>query len=370
MKNKILIVIPTPLAFKQFLAEVSSKLVSSSIEVHVACQYYDEFVYEKDVKYHFIDIDREVSVFKTIKASRQIRKIVGQIRPNFIHAHFSSSCFLLALSKTKSFPKCYATIQGALSTSEDLGLKKYIYRFFEIFALKKMDRSFVLTDDDYVLLKPSVPNLSLQTAKGFGVNLERFQRKIEFDQEAFKGSLGIDKNDFIMIYIGRLVNFKGFNLTIRIFDRINEIQPNTKLIVCGVEDKIRGLQLNTEENEIWQTNKNILKIGFTTELEKYLAIADLNIFPSRREGMPVNLMESIASEVPCITSNYRGCRHVVMHRLNGIVVEEYSVDSFTKEITNLISQPEKLAFLKEGCDRTRFLYDRDLYFNELLELYY
>jgi glycosyltransferase involved in cell wall biosynthesis len=52
------------------------------------------------------------------------------------------------------------------------------------------------------------------------------------------------------------------------------------------------------------------------------------VFPSRREGMSVCLMEALATGLPAITADTRGCREVVRDGIDGRVIREPTVDNF------------------------------------------
>lgn len=370
MSKKILILIPSPVSFKNFLLETSLKLLDRGYEIEIACAIRSDFKdYHPSFTYHFIHFDREVKLWNAIKSALQLRKLVNKIQPDIIHAHFSSSALILALARNSKFPFCIATIQGLRATASSNILQRVVFTFAEKIALSRMDKSFVLTDDDYVLFRNKVNNLYLQNAKGFGVNLDKWSPQLPNNE--LRQELGIDANDFVLIYIGRLVSFKGFGLALRVLERLNKTNSKIsfKLLVCGAQDLIRGMDLTLEEQNIWENNKNIIKVGFTNELKKYIALSHLNIFPSKREGMPVNLMESIAMGVPCITSNSRGCRHVVMNGINGIIIDSFDEKDYVDRIVELANNRALLNNFNEGCLKTRFFYSQEFYIEELNTLY-
>lgn len=367
--KKIIILIPSPLSFKKFLLDVYEPITKENIEVNVICAKYDDSqLYSPAIKYHFIDFDRSLSFRRTYRARYQLIKLVREIDADLIHAHFSSSAFLLAISKTKFFPKCVATIQGSIFLATSNFLKRSLYKLVEVFSAKRMDHFFVLTDDDFVAFRSVVKKTSLQKSKGFGVNLNEFS--CDYTPVFSRKDIGLNDDDFVLIFIGRLVKFKGFNLVLQIINKLNTVHSNRyKLIVCGAFDKNHSNELNGYEKSIWENNKNIIKVGFTDHVKSYLKLADLNIFPSEREGLPVNIMESIAMGIPTITSNYRGCRHVIIPDVNGIIIEKQDITVYIKEVVNFFSTPEYRKSLQNGCVATRFLYDREFYQRELIKFY-
>ncbi len=65
-----------------------------------------------------------------------------------------------------------------------------------------------------------------------------------------------------------------------------------------------------------------------------LAVADLMIFPSDREGMSVCLMEALATGLPAITADSRGCRDVVRDGVDGRVLREPALEAFLAAMTH------------------------------------
>lgn len=205
-------------------------------------------------------------------------------------------------------------------------------------------------------------------AKGFGVNLNVFAKGKS--TTISRNDLGIDEGDRVLIYVGRLVAFKGFNLVLEALRELNSREGGKyKLIVCGDFDKVHKIKFNESEKEMWSYSKNIVKAGFAKDVRPYLANSDLNRFPSRRESLPVNIMESIAMGVPTLTSNSKGCRHAVIPLVNGIFVEDYIVESWVSAIVGCFDNEELFNQLRDGCRKSRFLYDRSLYTLELSHLY-
>lgn len=157
---KILILFPSPMSFKYFLSDT---YLSMDYEVHIACKKYDDLdLYEERFTYHFIDFERNPSIKSAFFARRQLIDLVWSLKPSLIHAHFTSSVFLLAISKRKIFPKCIGTVQGSIYLGTNIGLKRSLFQLVETWSMRSMDRSFVLTDDDYVALKRQCKNVYLQ----------------------------------------------------------------------------------------------------------------------------------------------------------------------------------------------------------------
>ena len=122
---------------------------------------------------------------------------------------------------------------------------------------------------------------------------------------------GIKVDDVKFIFIGRLVAFKGFHLVVRGFLQTHAINDKIKLLVCGEFDDLHESGLNPDEIVRFSDHEGISYIGWTNTVERYLGISDAVVFPSEREGVPVNLMEALSMGAPVVTCDSRGCRDVM-----------------------------------------------------------
>ena len=66
-----------------------------------------------------------------------------------------------------------------------------------------------------------------------------------------------------------------------------------------------------------QLNDQVLFLGYRKDVFEIYRIADIFVFPSIREGMPVALMEAMASNLPVICSNIRGNRELIKNDFGG-----------------------------------------------------
>lgn len=115
-----------------------------------------------------------------------------------------------------------------------------------------------------------------------------------------------------------------------------------------------------------ETNNRVILAGFQANVADWLSIVDLCVFPSEREGMPVCLMESLSMGVPVITANTRGCRDVVRDGVDGVVLDEPSVDELADTIVELIREPLRLEKMKQSAIARRSSFDRKHYVEEQL----
>ena len=105
------------------------------------------------------------------------------------------------------------------------------------------------------------------------------------------------------------------------------------------------------------------------DVEKYLSITHAVIFPSKREGMPVTLMEALAMGVPVITCDTRGCRDVVRDQVDGIVLEDCTIDSLVSAMELLIDNKSFHSSLVTNALDGRKRFNRLNFVHEQIKIY-
>tara|TARA_R110002033_G_scaffold12829_1_gene38834 strand:+ start:805 stop:1377 length:573 start_codon:yes stop_codon:yes gene_type:complete len=131
--------------------------------------------------------------------------------------------------------------------------------------------------------------------------------------------LNIDENDFVFVFMGRLVGDKGINELVLAFDRLCKEHKGIKLLLVGTyENELDPLK--PEVLDIITNNTHIITTGWVDEVRPYYAISNALTFPSYREGFPNVVMQAGAMELPCIVTNINGCNEIIKHQETGIII--------------------------------------------------
>ena len=140
----------------------------------------------------------------------------------------------------------------------------------------------------------------------------------ELENQTLKNALGINPNDFVFIFVGRLVGDKGINELITAFKKFNSTDAIKLLLVGPFEQELDPLLVETL-HEI-KVNVNIISVGFQKEVRSYFAIADALVFPSYREGFPNVVLQAGAMNLPCIVTDINGSNEIISDGINGIII--------------------------------------------------
>jgi glycosyltransferase involved in cell wall biosynthesis len=374
---KLLFVIPSITNYFTFLEDLIEELSERGNEVHLATSRKHIArisAYRREIKcaVHDIDFPRAINPFSHYSAARQLRKLVAAIQPDIVNVHFSAALFTAMIAREPQWPPTTGTIHGLGSPLIE-GWRRYMIAKAEKWSAERADEVFVLTTDDSDYLQRNAPRakVSVLDSFGMGCNLERFsrdavceERKAEIRQEC-----GIEKDDFVYIFIGRQTHFKGYDKVVSAFVEVKKSHPRSKLILVGEKDRIHPTALEPSLERLIQTDPAFVAVGWRENVQDYLAVSQLNVFPSEREGLPVNLMESLAMGVPVVTINSRGCREVVEHGVNGLVIESRSKDALVQAMRQLQDDEVLRLTYARASEENRQKFDRRYFIDNQLEIF-
>jgi glycosyltransferase involved in cell wall biosynthesis len=253
------------------------------------------------------------------------------------------------------------------------GLKGRILGLAETWAAQRLDHIWVLTDDDLAALRMAAPHARShkQATYGFGCDLDYFAPSaISSDDRAIVWSeLAITPQHRVFAFVGRFVHFKGFDVTVRAFLKLAQTDPDSRLLLIGKRDSLHPTGLTVEEEAALKRSSNIVDVGWQTDVRRYLAVAQIVVFPSQREGMPVCLMEALAMGVPVITRNARGCRDVVRDQIDGLVLQDCTAESLAQAMRQLSNDQTLRERFASRALAARKRFSREDYIHEQLHIY-
>jgi glycosyltransferase involved in cell wall biosynthesis len=378
---KILIIITDYGSFNNFLAELSTFLSDQSYEIHVitsrdnVINIKDKFDYGLyNIFFYNVAIPRGISIFKLLISSIKIRKLINRINPKLVHSHFTTANFPTILFKR---PKTiyWGTFHG-LGMNASTGIRKLIFSIVEYFCFLRLDVIYLVNNKDLALVRRNFAHKTIKYSSfGFGCDIKKFDKSLLTQQQlvSLKQQHSIN-HEFIITYTGRYVQFKGFDLVFKSFIQLTKAFPNQyKLLLIGGMDPIHSTGLNEKELVELEQEPSIINIGYTSEVNKYLALSDIFLFPSKKEGLPTCIVEALAMGVPVITLNERGNCDIVKNNYNGVLINSSNLET---EVADIVASVRKLSLEKitlfkfsENASKERQNYDRQKFIDEHLKWY-
>lgn len=170
------------------------------------------------------------------------------------------------------------------------------------------DALITINQEDYALAKKHMHSKHVHYIPGVGIDISRFSENRISPQETEKlrGSLNVGGKDKLVLSVGELNGNKNHASVIRALARLNDTHVHYAIAGQGeLYDSLSRLAMELG------VEKQVHLPGFRSDVAALYRIADLYVHPSFREGLPVSVMEAMASGLPCIGSDIRGVRDLL-----------------------------------------------------------
>lgn len=177
---------------------------------------------------------------------------------------------------------------------------------------------------------------------GVGIDPQRFAPPADAATIAavarLRHDLGITDDALVVTFVGRLVGEKGIRELLTAFGSVAHDRPHLRLVVVGAAHQTERDQRTTRwiDQFLRQSaaGSQVLLLGRRNDVADILRASDIFVLPSYREGMPVSLLEAMASGLACITTDVRGCREAV-DRGAGLLVPPRDVEALAHALRTL-----------------------------------
>ncbi|HPE84517.1 MAG TPA: glycosyltransferase family 4 protein [Aequorivita sp.] len=296
------------------------------------------------VRTFHLELTRKITPIKDILAVFKLYRFLKKENPSIVHTHTPKAGIVgMMAAWLAGVPNRLHTVAG-LPLMEATGLKRQVLNFVEKltyrFATKVYPNSRGLYDFIIAENFSKASNLSIiGNGSSNGIDTDYFNpiRFSESDNISLRDKWKIPQDNFLFIFVGRLVKDKGINELTAAFSKLSESKNNISLLLVGpFENDLDPLLPETLVNI--EKNPDIYSVGYQNDVRPYFAIADALVFPSYREGFPNVVMQAGAMGLPSIVTDINGCNEIVKKGVNGLIVppknEEALLESMQQLVTN------------------------------------
>ncbi|KIA82883.1 glycosyl transferase family 1 [Kaistella solincola] len=326
------------------------------------------------VKHHHIEMTRQISPLRDVKALWQFYRYCKAEKPFIVHSHTPKAGIVGMLgAKLAGVPNRLHTVAG-LPLMEATGVKRTVLNFVEKLTYACATKVYPNSQGLYEFIlkeKFAEPSKLKVLGKGSsnGIDTAFFSRSQvpEKQLQELRQSLSILPDDFVFIFVGRLVGDKGINELVHAFKETN--LPQTKLLLVGPLETDLDALLPETLKEI-ENIKSIISAGYQDDVRPYFAISDALVFPSYREGFPNVVLQAGAMELPAIVSDINGCNEIIINGENGLIIPPKNVDELKDAMLKLLNDKELYNKLKKNT-RPRIVknYEQSVVWQAILEEY-
>lgn len=318
MKKKAMI-IATVYSFVSHFEKNDIKILQElGYEVIVASNFegYKGELEELNVEKLDIPFTRSPISLKNIKAFFKLNKYLKENKVSLIHCHTPVGGVVgRIIGKLNKIPRIIYTAHGFHFFDGAPKINWIVYYPIEKILSKFTDTLITINKEDYERAKTFYVK-KVEYIPGVGIDVEKIQN-IKVDKEQKRKELGLSMEDIVLLSVGELNDNKNHITPIRALVKLNN--KNIKYLIAG-KGPLEGY-LKEEIKKLGLENQ-VKLLGYRNDIYELNKISDIFVFPSKREGLSVALMEAIVCELPIICSDIRGNRDIVENEKNGILIKK------------------------------------------------
>lgn len=339
---KILYVSTISGTINAFLAPHIEMLLDLGHQVDIACKIsspISKTLLDRGCRVFEMEFQRSPFKKDNIKAYNALKNLVIDEKYDLVHTHTPVASVITRLvCKNIKGTKVFYTAHGFHFFKGAPLINWLTYYPIEKWLSKYTDCLITINEEDYnTSINKKFKAKEIKLVHGVGVDLSKFEPQTIETNVQMRKEYSYNEDDFILFYAAELNGNKHQDLLINIVNNLKNKIPNIKLLLAGrgpLED-----QYKRQVKELGLKD-NIEFLGYRNDIKNLLMLSDIAVASSRREGLPVNVMEAMATRLPLVITDSRGHRDLVKDGENGYLVGLNDLQGFINNIEELYKNKE------------------------------
>lgn len=341
--KKMLMISTVPSMIGQFNMNNIKMLKSIGYQVEVGCNWNDTSVWSKDriasfieelekkeIMIYQIDFSRSPMSTSNYRAYKQLETIVKSRTYDFIHCHTPVGSVISRLLCKKYNIKCIYTAHGFHFFS-GAPLKNWIMFYpIEKYLSKYTDVLITINQEDYERAKQKFQMKKVKYIPGVGIDISKIS-KAECNRKKLLSDLKLDSDVKLFLSVGELSNRKNQRV---IIETLPYIDKKVHYLIVGQGDKKEEFLKIANKLNVFD---RVHFLGYRKDVFEIMKCCDLFVFPSLQEGLPVALMEAMASGLLCIASNIRGNCDLLENQEEGYLCHTNTKEEYVEILREILS---------------------------------
>lgn len=330
---KILYISTVAETINSFLVPHIERLISDGHTVDIACNLtipIDPRVVEWGCHIFDVPMSRQPLRRSNLQAIRDLRRMLLDEKYDIIHTHTPVASVLIRLANiNKQSAKILYTAHG-FHFFRGAPLRNWLmYYPIELMLSSFTDTLITINSEDFRFASTKLNAKKTTFIPGVGINVESIS-KIQIDKDEIRNQLGVPKDCVMVVSVGELNSNKNHETIVKAMAQLKD--TDIHYVVCGVGNLFNQL-VDIGENLGLQDRIHLL--GYRKDVFEIYKAADLFVFPSLREGLPVSVMEAMAAGLPIVASNIRGNVDLVDEGAGGFLIQNNDVLGYAEAIMEL-----------------------------------
>lgn len=209
---------------------------------------------------------------------------------------------------------------------------------------------------------------TVERIHGIGVNLEKYRRGAmdAAQREEYRRSLGLEPDDFALIYVAELIRNKNQQALLEVMARLTDKIPGIKLVLVGPDHENGHIRELARQKGL---SDRVLTLGWRNDVPKLLHCADLYAASSLSEGLGLNIIEAMCAGLPVAALKNRGHCELIDHGSNGFLADQGDYDAMAEHVLALYRDEALRRRVTEQAAMDVRKYDMENVLEELWAIY-
>lgn len=285
---------------------------------------------------HFrVSFHRSPYSLDNVKAYFQLKKIISQEQYHIIHCHTPMGGVITRLAA------CGARQKGTKVIYTAHGFHFYqgapvsywlLYYPAEKILSYITDCIITLNEEDYQIAKKHFYSRQIEKISSAGVDLQRFHPAGKEEKIKLRQAQGIPEKAFLLLYTAEFIPRKNHAFLIQNISFLKKHIPELKVILLGKGKTFESCRQLAHQLGLTDT---VFFPGYRKDVELFCRAADLAVSVSRQEGLPVNLLEAMASGLPVVCTKIRGQVDLIEDGENGFLFPVNDKEKFRQAVLKM-----------------------------------
>ena len=288
------------------------------------------------IRCHQIAFAREPWNLQNMSAVRELAALIRREGVSLLHCHtpMGAACARVAAARTGLRNVIY-TAHGFHFFDGAPKKNWLIYYPVEKFLSRYTDSLLLINREDYARARKKFSARHTDLLPGVGIDIGAVQRG-SAESKGLREELGILPGQRVLLTAGEMIPRKNQALLLEVLRRLNH--PTLTLIILGhgkLQDELKA------KARVLGVEAQVIFPGYRTDVFRFYGIADLFLFPSLQEGLPVAVMEAMGAGLPVVASGVRGNRDLILPGKGGELLSPHRATDWEKVVSILLGDCKK-----------------------------
>lgn len=276
---------------------------------------------------------------RNVRAYRQLLALMRKRHYTLVHLNTPVAAFVGRLAAHRAgVPHVLYMAHGFHFHRDGRGLTNTLYFLLEWAAARLTTVIVTINRDDYVAAQRHFASRRTRIAyvPGVGADTQAFQPPTEEQRQQARQALGIAPDEVAIAWVGELNANKRPQDAVRLLALTHAQRAETILLLAGTgpqEQAVRALGRPLGDR--------LHVLGYVQGIGQVLQAADIFVNTSRREGLPLSIMEAMATGLPIVAYNIRGCSDLVADGVTGFLAAPRDVRAAADRVSLLADDVER-----------------------------